>query len=126
MKKSVIILFVSLFVFVATGLFAEYEDRVSGTKTIADSTLLNSIRDASHPNSGHTGYTQIMRQYWIDYLNIPDTLRYLDESGERGETFNTGTYVRESFWGAIGHDTDEHDNNAPDEIISLAELYPVS
>jgi hypothetical protein len=123
MKKSAIILFVYLFV--ATGLFAEYEDRVPRTKTITDSTLLNSIRDACHPNSGHTGYDPMIRQYWCDYINITDTIRYFDENGERIETFNTGTYLKEAFWGAIGHDTDQHgdENDTPDEILELAKDF---
>jgi hypothetical protein len=86
--------------------------------------VLNSIRDACHPNSGHTSYDPMIRQYWCDYINITDTIRYFDESGERGETFGTTTYLEEAFWGVIGHDMPVTvPPTIPDDKLELARRY---
>ena len=57
----------------------------------------------------------------VDY----DPIRDLDDRMERRNQFNTGTYVKESFWGVIGHETDQHgdDNDTPDEILELARRH---
>jgi len=95
--KKIIILLVVLLVYV--NIFAQYEDLVSGTKTIDEETL-NSIRDATALYDND----DLMRHYWCEYINIPDTTRFYDDNGRLRQTFNTGTYVKQAFWGAIGHD----------------------
>ena len=100
MKK---IILTALFIGVcATIVYGEYENCVPRTATI-DSLTLNSIRNASHPNSNHDGYDVVMRKYWCDYISITDTL-FIENFPiyERFNGFNTFEYTKEALWGAIG------------------------
>ena len=91
-----------LLVLSSTTLFCEYEERVPKTATI-DSLTLNAIRDACHPNSGHSNYDVVLRNYWCNYISITDTLNRDDMlANERYDDFSTYDYSREAFWGAVG------------------------
>lgn len=105
-------------------IFAEYEHRVPGTKTIELETL-NDIRDACHPIHGHSGFSPIIRKYWSDYIGTDyDSTRDLEEREDRRKQFETGVYVREAFWGAIGHETDQHvPVQTPEQILDLARRH---
>ncbi|MBT7039189.1 MAG: T9SS type A sorting domain-containing protein [Bacteroidetes bacterium] len=114
MKKNLIFLIILLS---CVNIYAQ--DLVPGTKSI-DHETLNAIRDATAPYD----HDNFMRQYWCEYINIPDTTRFY-EDGELRNTFKTGIYVREAFWGVIGHDTELHDapDQTPYHILELARQH---
>lgn len=117
--KTIIILLVILLLCV--NIYAQYEGRVPRTATI-DSLSLYSIRTATHPGS----YTDdLMRYYWLKYIGEPTDSLLFDDREDRTEYFKTDVYAKEAFWGAIGHDTQEHDepNQTPDEIMELARRH---
>jgi len=86
MKKSAVVLFVSLFVFATYRLVSpNMKIGFREPKQFTDSTLLHTIRNACEEQP-HPGNVEIMRQYWWDYIKATTDSRN-DDSGERGEQF---------------------------------------
>jgi hypothetical protein len=113
MKNFILIL---SFIVICTLAFGE----LTQTKTM-ESTLFSDLKNACADSlTGGDGSDEVMTFYYNRLKQTRDDEDDWRESRASFEPINQAShYAKESFWGAIGHDTF-------DEIIYLAELHSVS